>query len=176
MSETAAAAVCSFAPVADPAARVLILGSMPGVASLRAQRYYAHPQNQFWTLLGELIGAGPALAYEERLRRLHAAGIALWDVFASCHRPGSLDSRIEQATAVPNDFAGFFARHRAVTHVFFNGATAEEAFRRRVSSRLALPALRYRRLPSTSPANASVCYARKLEAWREILAALRAAC
>jgi hypoxanthine-DNA glycosylase len=89
-------------------ARALILGSMPGAASLRAAQYYAHPRNQFWPIMGELVGADPALPYEQRLDRLTSAGIALWDVFARCEREGSLDAHIRDDTAVANDFAEFF--------------------------------------------------------------------
>jgi len=96
----------SFEPIATPNARVLILGSMPGVASLEAGQYYAHPQNAFWRIMGELVGAGLEKPYDERARILKANGVALWDVLQSCIRPGSLDSDIRDE--VPNDFAAFF--------------------------------------------------------------------
>ena len=81
--------VHSFEPVADENARVLVLGSMPGLKSLQAGQYYAHPQNRFWPFMGQLVGAGPDLPYPERCRRLARAGIALWDVLSCCERPGS---------------------------------------------------------------------------------------
>ena len=96
-------------PIENPDACALILGSMPGGASLRAGRYYAHPQNLFWRFMGELVDAGPELTYEVRMERLRAAGIALWDVIATCEREGSLDSAIRSAVA--NDFGRFFATH-----------------------------------------------------------------
>lgn len=162
----------SFPPLQAPDARVLVLGSMPGAASLAAGRYYAHPQNRFWPIMGELVGAGPQLDYPARLAALAAAGIALWDVLALCEREGSLDSAIRDDTAVANDFAGFFAAHPQVGTVLFNGAKAAQSFRRFVAPGLARPDLTLVQLPSTSPANASQGATMKLAAWR---AALRAA-
>ena len=157
-----------FAPVADANATILILGSMPGKESLRAQQYYAHPRNAFWQILGELIGAAPTLAYEQRLHLMRAAGIALWDVLASCARTSSLDSDIDNCTLVSNDFASFFAYHRKIARVFFNGAKAEDCYRKHVLPTLSDTPLAYQRLPSTSPANASLSYKRKLAAWKTV--------
>lgn len=164
------ALIYSFPPVATPVAHTLILGSMPGEASLRAGQYYAHPRNLFWPILGELLGAYPSLPYADRLRCLETAGIALWDVLQCCEREGSLDTRIETSSIVPHDFAGFLAAHPHITRVFFNGAMAETSFRRHVLKSLAACELKYQRLPSTSPANAAFSFARRLEAWRNILA------
>src|SRR5215471_11745027 len=111
--------VQSFPPIASPGSRVLILGSMPGVQSLKAEQYYANPQNGFWHIMGQLFGAGPTLPYEERMTRLQSAGVALWDVLHTCVRPGSGDSWITDEVA--NDFRAFFAEHPNITHVFFNG-------------------------------------------------------
>ena len=162
----------SFPPIAEPDARVLILGSMPGAASLRAGEYYAHPRNHFWPLLGTLAGFAPTLPYAARVQALKAAGIAVWDVLHSCKREGSLDVMIERDSALANDFASFFARHTAVTQVYFNGSAAEQIYRRAVLPRLNLPQLAYSRLPSTSPANASYSFARKLDAWQAMSAHL----
>jgi len=165
------ARVRSFAPVARPDARLLILGSMPGTVSLAAHRYYAHPHNQFWRIMGALCKAGPELPYEQRLERLQARGIALWDVFASCARPGSLDSSIEHASAVVNDIPALLQRCAQITRICCNGTTAYTAFTRHLGAELARlrPSLEIARLPSTSPANASWSPARKLAAWRAAL-------
>ncbi len=163
----------SFAPVETSGARILILGSMPGERSLRAGQYYAHPRNAFWWILGELLGASPELPYAERTRRLSRAGVALWDVLQTCVRPGSLDSAIVAGSESPNDFAGFFARQPDVTAVYFNGAKAEQAWRRHVRPTLALEHVHFERLPSTSPAHASLTRAEKLERWRRVTAHLR---
>lgn len=159
-----------FAPHARADALVLILGSMPGAKSLQAERYYAHPQNQFWPFMGELVGATPSLPYDQRLLRLATAGIALWDVLASCERAGSLDSAIRDECARANDFVAFFDAHRRIRSVLFNGAKAESSFRRQVLPGLAdASRLMLLRLPSTSPANASQRRDAKLAAWREAL-------
>lgn len=158
-----------FPPIAAPDARVLVLGSMPGAASLRAGQYYAHGQNRFWPFMGELVGAWPELPYPARCARLVAAGVAVWDVLDRCEREGSLDSAINDRTALPNDFATFFAGHPQVATVLFNGSKAEATFRRRVLPTLDRPHLVLRRLPSTSPANASQRNPDKLATWRAAL-------
>lgn len=170
--------VRGFPPLAARGARVLILGSMPGVASLQAGRYYAHPHNAFWRLMGELLEAGPGWAqqpYAARARLLRSRGLAVWDVFASCARQGSLDSAIDDSTAQANDFSGFFRAHPRIRRVFFNGAKAEAGFRRHVLGvpQADLPALRCARLPSTSPAHASLDFTAKLRAWRAVAQALQ---
>ena len=160
------ARIRSFNPIAARNSRVLILGSMPGRASLAAGQYYAHRRNAFWRIVCSLIGIDPASSYRARVRALRASRIALWDVLHSCIRPGSLDSRIERETA--NDFIAFFRRHPGIALVLFNGAKAEASFRRHVLPSVDRP-MRYARLPSTSPAHASVPFEKKLEAWRAIL-------
>jgi len=156
----------SFPPIAARKATVLILGSMPGKASLLAGQYYAHPRNAFWPIMGALFGAGPDMPYARRVRVLERAGVAVWDVLASCTRESSLDSDIDEDSIVPNDFAAFFRAHRRIERVFFNGTKAEASFRRHVLPGLAMTTLCFERLPSTSPAHASWSQARKLRAWR----------
>lgn len=164
----------SFPPISDQRARVLVLGSMPGAASLGAGEYYAHPRNAFWPIMGELFGAGPELTYAVRRERLLAAGVAVWDVLRSCRRAGSLDTAIERDSEEANDFVTFFASHSAVRLVAFNGQKAQTAFRRHVTPTLdeaTLQRLVFVRLPSTSPSHAGRSLAVKLEAWRVALRA-----
>lgn len=153
----------SMAPVGSADARLLILGSLPGEASLRAQRYYAHPQNQFWRLLGAAIGEELAgLDYGARLERLAAREIALWDVVASARRQGSLDGAIREALA--NPIADFIASHPRLVAVAFNGQAASRLGRLHLAA--AAP-LRLVDLPSSSPAY-TLPLARKMERWAEL--------
>jgi len=167
----------SLPPIATDAATVLILGSMPGEASLRRQQYYAHPRNLFWSFMQGFCGGDAGLPYEKRVQALKVHGIALWDVLMHCEREGSLDAAIRSATAVPNDFDGFLRRHPRIRTIFFNGQKAGACFRRLVWP--VLPdSLRDRldltTLPSTSPANARWPEEAKREAWRSLVrAALR---
>ncbi len=158
----------SFPPVESSTAQILILGSMPGKESLRAVEYYAHPRNAFWRIMGELIGASPDMPYDARIQLLKSSKIALWDVLASCSRSGSLDADIVADSITPNDFSSFFLSHPHITHVFFNGAKAEQCFMKYVIPTLEIEYLHCQRLPSTSPAHASITYAEKLEVWRAI--------
>ncbi len=161
-----------FAPIARPSARVLILGSLPGQRSLARAQYYAQPQNSFWRLMGDLFDAGPQLGYEERVRRLLMRGVAVWDVCASAQRAGSLDTAIVRTSVAPNDFEKFFAAHPRIRLIGFNGAAAAQLFERHVLKSLSpnVAAIARLRLPSTSPAHASLSYAAKLEAWRALTA------
>lgn len=163
-----------FPPIADPRARVLVLGSLPGVKSLEMREYYAQPFNAFWRIMGELVGAGAALEYPARLVRLRAHGIAVWDVLAAGERDGSLDSAIVRASMVVNDFGAFFAHHPQLRLICFNGNTAAGLFTRKVLPRLApdWAAIERRALPSTSPAYASMRFEQKLARWREALGGL----
>jgi len=165
-----------FPPVADSRARVLVLGSLPGRRSLDAREYYAQPHNTFWRIMGRLFGAEPSLPYEQRLERLRAARVALWDVLAAGEREGSLDVSIVPASVVVNDLVSFFAGHPDIDLVCFNGRTAAELYRRRVVPQLPPePAgLTTRLLPSTSPAHALLRFEQKLADWAGALESLRA--
>lgn len=158
-----------FAPVARQDACLLILGSMPGVASLDAMEYYAFAHNVFWKIMADLFSAGPELDYSLRLQKLTENHIALWDVIETCHRPGSLDSAISDDGMVTNDFNGFFAQQPHITHIYFNGQKAAGLFKKKVTPGLS-GHYEYLVLPSTSPAYAAKSYAAKLEAWSVIKA------
>ncbi len=146
---------------------MLILGSLPGQRSIDAQQYYAHPQNVFWKIMGELTGAdGP---YEQRCQTLLEHGIALWDVLESSVRPGSMDADIRRGTEKVNDFNGFFLMHSSILQVCFNGQKAAQMFRKLVRPEMPTTALQTQVLPSTSPAYASMPYAEKLECWRQVI-------
>jgi len=153
----------SFRPVVAPDTRVLVLGSLPGERSLAAGRYYAHPQNRFWHLLGRVIGVELArLDYEDRLMALLAAKVGLWDTVASAHRVGSLDAAIREAEHNPlADLARSLPELRAVG---FNGqASARIGMPQLAGTDLALIPL-----PSSSPANASIPLAEKEKLWSRL--------
>ena len=160
-----------FPPIADAAARVLVLGSLPGVKSLEMREYYAQPYNAFWRIMGELFDATPALPYPVRLERLRAQGVAVWDVLAAGEREGSLDSAIVGKSIVVNDFNAFFARHRRIRTICFNGNTAAGLYRRKVLPGLEprWAAIERHALPSTSPAYASLKFEQKLARWGAVL-------
>ena len=120
------AVVSSFAPITNPKATILILGSMPGVASLSAQQYYAHQRNAFWPIMSAVLGIDLDSPYVERVKALQQTHVAVWDVLQQCERAGSLDSAIQKDTRSPNDFASFFSSHVNIKTIAFNGV---EAFR-----------------------------------------------
>ncbi len=157
--------IFSFPPIEGQRAEVLILGSMPGKASLQANQYYAHPRNAFWPIMSELTGCPASAPYEERTEALAGMGVAIWDVLKACVRPGSLDADIRPDSMVPNDFAAWFEQHPETRAVLFNGATAEKVWLRGVAPGLALAGLATIRLPSTSPANAAVPRQDKASVW-----------
>jgi len=160
----------SFPAVSEPAADRLILGSMPGKASLAANQYYAHPRNLFWPIIETLFDIPADLPYVERCRLLAEQGVALWDVLRTCTRSSSLDSDIVEGSVIAQDFEGFLRAHPRVGVIFFNGAKAESVWRRHVGPALpdGLAAIPTVRLPSTSPANASISFPVKLRQWRAI--------
>ncbi len=164
-----------FPPIARSDARILILGSAPSIESLRQQQYYAHPRNSFWPIMTTLLsGEALPLSYVERTTLLQQNQVALWDVMRSCERPGSLDSAIDGSSIEPNNFEQFFIEHSNINALFFNGGKAEEIYRKQVLPHLPEPfsAIPGQRLPSTSPAMATLKREQKLEQWRVILTKL----
>ena len=159
-----------FPPIAQPDAKVLILGSLPGRMSLQMQQYYAHPHNAFWKLIAAIFDADAAWPYARRVQVLVRNHIALWDVLEAAERPGSLDSSIVHASALANDFAKFYRAHPRIRRVFFNGRKAEQMYRRFVLTGLGeeFSYIRYAGLPSTSPAHAGMTFAKKLDRWSRI--------
>ena len=152
-------------PVLSRHTRLVVLGSFPGLASLQAREYYAHPRNQFWPILSAIWGlqgdqALNALPYADRLPTVIDRGVAIWDVYAGCEREGSLDSAIREAQL--NDLAGLLRRLPTLRGIAHNGG--ESARHMKLTRTLGLPVCQ---LPSTSPANASWSFERKLVAWRE---------
>ena len=152
-----------LAPVIDARTRLVVLGSFPGVASLRAQQYYGHPRNQFWAILGALWGTDLRGApYPQRLAAALDHGLGLWDVYASCRREGSLDRAIREARV--NDLAGLRASAPHLQAIAHHGGESARAIG--VTRALGLPV---HHLPSTSPAHAGWSFERKLAAWRAVL-------
>jgi hypoxanthine-DNA glycosylase len=165
-ADSEAVVLRGFPPIIDRRTETLILGSFPSEASLAAGQYYAHPRNQFWRLLGELLGEPLAeLGYAERASRVLAHRVGIWDVLDACRRPGSLDAAIRDAR--PNDFAALRALAPRLKRVLFNGGTAGRFARQFVAAGFAASVL-----PSSSPAHAGRSYEQKLALWR---AALRSA-
>jgi hypoxanthine-DNA glycosylase len=160
----------AFPPSLAPDARLLVLGSLPGEESLRQGQYYAHPTNAFWWLIGEVVGEPlVSLAYAERLERLKAHRIALWDVIERAERQGSLDQAIRDPQA--RDLAAFAAELPDLRAIAFNGGTSARHGRRQLAGveRYALIDL-----PSSSAANAGMRREAKLERWLELRAHLDA--
>ncbi len=161
--------VC-FPAAAPKNIRVLILGSFPGKLSLQKKQYYAHPRNVFWQIMGEVFNFDCKIDYQKRITIINGHRIGIWDVMQSCRRLGSLDSKIETATIVPNDFTSFFDCHPEVRLIAFNGSKAETEFKKRVFPKLGdlKTGLEMIRMPSTSPAMATMNYQEKYKVWSAI--------
>lgn len=166
MSETR---ITSFAPLGAVTAHTLILGSIPGTASLRAQQYYAHSRNVFWPIICAFLAIPCDSSYAEKTSALTAAGFALWDVLGSCSRTGSLDSAILRASETLNPLIDWLTMHPNIKKFLFNGAKAEVCFRRNILPAMANTKLSLIRLPSTSPANAAISFEEKCMIWHAAL-------
>lgn len=160
MSEVSSRLLSGLSPVMQPDARLLILGSFPGTASLAAGQYYAHPRNQFWRLLSAVLDDDlVSLAYQARLNRLAIYRIGLWDVIAACERQGSLDASIRNARSA--DFSLLRQGFPALRRIAFNGKTAGRA-----ASLFESSGFETLVLPSSSPANAQLSFSQKLVQWQ----------
>jgi double-stranded uracil-DNA glycosylase len=167
----------SFPPSIGAACRVLILGSMPGVRSLAAGQYYAHPQNLFWPIMQATFDVDAAQPYAQRLAELQSRGVGVWDVLQGCERRGSLDSAIAAGSEVPNAIAALLAQRPSIRTLAFNGAKAANAFSRHVAAQIVpehLRRLTLHSLPSTSPANASISREEKVRRWSVLRSAAAA--
>lgn len=160
----------AFPPILPVHPTRLILGTMPGGKSLEMNQYYAHPQNQFWRLMGDIYGALPSFPYAKRVEILKEQNVAVWDVLASCRRVGSMDADIKDA--VVNDFENFYTQYPTIQLVVFDSLTAEKYYLKHALPILAsehAKSLIYKRVPSPSPAHARLSYAQKLLMWTEAL-------
>lgn len=155
--------VIGLAPIADENSRILILGTMPGVESLRLQAYYGNTRNLFWKLMAEVTGKKVPEEYDEKKRFLHKNKIALWDICQACFRDGSLDSNISEET--PNDIKSFVEDHPEIQAIAFNGQLSAKLFGKHIGG---IPGLRVVTLPSSSPANASVTWKMKVSIWEKL--------
>jgi len=167
-----AAPLTGLPPLEPASAQLLILGSMPGAASLHAQQYYAHPRNLFWPFMAAVFGLAPEQPYSQRVQQLLARNIAVWDVLQHCERPGSLDSAIVRSSETANDFPAFLRRHPNLRAIALNGRAAQAAFQRHVLKPhgAQFQHLELLLLPSTSPANAGLTVAAKLAQWARLAA------
>lgn len=168
MTGPATQRIRGFPPLLPERPRLLILGSMPSVRSLAEQQYYGHPRNRFWPIMEALVGAGLDLPYQQRCERLMDAGIAVWDVLASCHRDGSLDADIRRGSEQSNPIDQLVLASPSVQRLVFNGQMAAKAFDRGLCARLEDWPER-RTLPSTSPANARWSLPQLIDTWRVAL-------
>jgi hypoxanthine-DNA glycosylase len=163
--------IIGFKPIADCNAKILILGSMPGEVSLQKMQYYGHTRNSFWSIILTLLGETADLdiiTYKQRKDILIKNQIAVWDVLQSCFRSGSLDTAIKMNSIKVNDFNKLFSNYTTIKKVYFNGAKAEAIYTKHVLPHIEeqFKYLKYVRLPSTSPAHASMTLEQKTLAWR----------
>jgi hypoxanthine-DNA glycosylase len=168
--------IYSFEPIIDKKCKIMILGTMPGIESLRKQEYYAHRQNVFWRVIYALFDREMEESYDNRKTFLLEHNIALWDVLKACNRKGSSDSDIKNP--VVNDFLRIYKEYKNIRCVFFNGTPAERLYKKYVTgnsrysgvtfNKSSAQGIIYHKLLSTSPANASYNFSKKLENWKTI--------
>jgi TDG/mug DNA glycosylase family protein len=153
-------------PLIDDRSKLLILGSFPSEMSLVKQEYYGNPQNHFWPVMEALFGIDRAAPYGERAAALVEQRVAVWDVIAACSREGSGDDKIKHAIA--NPLIALLKDHPAIRRVFFNGGMAYRTARLLAPGVFGVPCVECKRMPSTSPRNARMTLAAKVEAWGRI--------
>jgi hypoxanthine-DNA glycosylase len=161
----------AFPALANKQAHILILGSMPGLKSLKDNQYYAHPRNAFWSIMSSLYSIDCQLDYQRRCHQLVQHKIAVWDVLHACQRPGSLDQHIVSDTIITNDFELFFQQHSLIKKICFNGSKAQQLYLKHVLPRLSQSYQSIERilLPSTSPAHARMTMEQKYLHWQKAL-------
>lgn len=161
--------VLSFPPIASGHPKILILGSAPGMESIKLNQYYGNKRNSFWKIMGEIFSFDHNLSYSDRKDYLIKSNVAVWDVIDSCSRVGSLDGNIKSIQI--NDFSSFLSEHQSIEKIFFNGSLPEKEYTKRVIPTLPIEFqdITYLKLPSTSSAMAALRYEEKLERWKVIL-------
>lgn len=154
--------ISSFAPIISTTSKILILGSVPGVKSLEMQQYYAHPQNQFWKIVFELLGEDFSKDYETRIETIRKNNIALWDVIDTCEREGSLDTKIRNEEH--NDITKILNDHPSISVIFCNGQKSFKNLKKILGEESEIPVFV---LPSTSPLH-TISFDKKLKEWEII--------
>lgn len=161
--------VRSIEPIIGQNPRIIILGSMPGIISIKAAQYYANPRNLFWNVLADLFGIDIDVSYESRVEQMRALPIILWDTLKACHREGSLDSKILNTDIEANDITALLKQFPTVQAIAFNGGASAKYFDRLVKPQLPKDLdIELFKMPSTSPANAGMTREHKLELWRKL--------
>lgn len=152
--------ITSFSPFINSETEILVLGTMPGIASLEKQEYYAHPRNHFWKIMYTLLDSLPiSVVFEDKIKLLQANKIGLWDVLENCDRKGSLDIHIKNQKE--NDFETLFKNYPSITKIIFNGKESHKYFLKKFGQ---IKGITYYVMPSTSPAN-TISFEKKLEIW-----------
>jgi hypoxanthine-DNA glycosylase len=152
--------ITSFSPFINSETEILILGTMPGIASLEKQEYYAHPRNHFWKIMYTLLDSLPiSVVFEEKIKLLQNNKIGLWDVLENCERNGSLDINIKNQKE--NDFETLFKNYPTITKIIFNGKESHKYFLKKFGQ---IKGITYYVMPSTSPAN-TMSFEKKVEIW-----------
>jgi len=163
------AAIKSFDLKCGKHSKVLVLGSIPGVASLDAVQYYAHPRNAFWRIMADYFNFDVEESYDLRISHIVEQGVALWDVLRQCERNGSLDSAIKNETIVPNELEAWLSHEPSVRAILLNGGKAAQVFKKHFPQLMQREDLNVVALPSTSPAYAAMHFDEKKHQWHQVL-------